>query len=254
MITDIKKLKELINNRPVIVMLHGKSILGLENVITELKDKNICYVSLNYFDLMEEHILSKIDKSLDIVFDTAGIRIENRKNYNTKRRAPRLKEFFAKPKNNMLLVNKGVIRDLTEEGYEKLIKENSNKILLLDSLGIDLVGVPNSACLLISVLLLARTKKIIICGMDGYTGKPSNSVCTYYKPEQYLQHQKDAFGETDMSHVNGDTINFELMTKNILTAYCNLLEIYGPEIYNCSPDSLIKVFPIINYQQLLEMV
>jgi len=255
MTNNLHLLKNIVKNKTVIIMLHGKSIEQLENHIEQLKDKDICYASLNYFDLMEDYILNKINKRLDYVLDTAGVKDNNKHNYSIKRRIPRLKKLFSRPDKSMLLTIHGVMKNLIEkENCGELLEKNKDRILVLDSLGIDLINVPNSASLLISVTLLAGAKKIIICGMDGYLGKPENSVPTYYKQDLYLQHQKDALGTNDITHLNGDTKNFEIMIKNIISSYCQLLEIKQPEIYNCSPNSLINVFPKIDYNQLKDIV
>jgi len=255
MITNLEKLKQITKGKTVLIMLHGKSIEGLENIITDLKDKDIVYASLNYFDLMENFILSKINKKLSYVLDCAGVKDENLHNYNVKRRIPRLKNFFACQENKLLLTIKGVIRKLTDqENCGDLLQQYKDKILVLDSVGIDLINVPNSASILIGITLLARAKKIIICGMDGYLGKPNNSSSTYYQEKLYNEHKRDAFGNTDITHVNGDTQNFGLMMPSIIEAYCNILEIESPEIYNCSPNSIIDIFPKINYNQLKNIV
>ena len=74
----IERLRRVVNKRPVAIILHGPSAKELEARITELRDCDICYFSLNAFRIPEEHILQKINRNLSLVMYTAiaGLKIQ----------------------------------------------------------------------------------------------------------------------------------------------------------------------------------
>ncbi len=63
----MKRLLDIVDNRPIFILLHGKSIKQLEVHIAQFGGKRICYMSINRFGLIEKHILSKIGERFSLI-------------------------------------------------------------------------------------------------------------------------------------------------------------------------------------------
>lgn len=256
--TNIDKLKEIINNRVVCIVLHGKSVEGLEQHIESLKDLDLCWISVTDFPMIEDFILSKIDKKLDVLFDCATVPHARIPHYELYRRLPRLSVFLNREMNNLWITTFGLIRDSVKPYYPQLLDSYEQKILLVDSIFPQdeipkWMDVPNSATLVIASAIAGGAKKIILFGLDGYKGDISKGINTYYKPDIVAQERLAALGRTQDPGVNRDTINFEERIDKLIKEYYNLFNKKTP-IYNCSPDSVYETPKKINYEQLKDIL
>ena len=250
---DLNKLKEIIDNRLVVIMLHGKSIEGLENTITELKDIDICYTGLNYFDVLENSILTKINKHLDFVYDSAGIVPECVQIYENQVRIPRLSKYLDRNENNLWITTQGLMNIIMfETNNEYFIEKYRHKMLLIDELNIRL-NVPNSSVLLLGLAIIGGAKKIVICGMDGYKGEPKDLFQSYYKPALFIEHCRKATGLKNTNLVI-DSVGFEKEIQLIINSYATVYNMGLPPIVNCSPNSMFTVFEKIPYSKLKEWI
>lgn len=66
----IEHLKKLVGGRDIALLAHGPSIGELEQRIDELADRDICYISVNRFSVLETGILSKIGRRVQAVCPT----------------------------------------------------------------------------------------------------------------------------------------------------------------------------------------
>ena len=67
----IEYLKSVIGGRPCVVLLSGPSVMGFRKSSRQLKDKDICYASVNDYWVIENTILDKLDVKLNIVMRSA---------------------------------------------------------------------------------------------------------------------------------------------------------------------------------------
>ena len=251
---NLKQVKEIVNKRPVLILLHGKSISELEDNIIAMKDLDVCYSSINYFTLIEENILNKIGKRLDFVYDSSGIGDKYRQEFECKYRIPRLKGFLSSSKEKFFITTKGNLeRMCVYTGNDDFIIKYENQIFLIDDLSLDL-NAPNSATLLIGICIALDVPLIILCGFDGFKGVDQDALFkSYYKHELYLKnHRYPSVGKSGKSLINVETENIESRGLGIVQQYCRDLGVSMPEIYNCSPNTIYTgLFNIINYNELI---
>jgi len=247
-------LTNIIQNRTVAICAHGKSLEILEERITELKDYNICWASLNLFTIVEDYILSKIDKKLDLMLDSSTIAQQLMKRFEEERRIPRLEKFLSRPEKNLWLTTEGLLRDqLRPLGYGEFLERFRHKILVLDKVYYPM-HVPNSVSLLICAAAIGGAKKIVLFGYDGYWGTYQENINSFYKPEEIAIERQYSIGNTIDSDISKDTTNFNNYFWGIYLKWCAKYEIKPVEIFNCSSDSLYNVFPIINYNNLHQVL
>lgn len=245
------RLTSIINNRTCFVYAHGSSLSEIEEKIVQYKNNDICHCSLNYFSLIEDHILSKINKHLDIVYDSSTVAPSFQSSFDNVR-IPRLQTFLNRKENNLFISTKGLMqRDIYISGYTKFYEINKDKILLVDDFKINL-NVPNSLTLLIASLVLGGASKILLFGCDGYRGNQESNINSFYKPELQAKERLIAVGNTSNSDIILDTNNFELKFWEKILQYCEQYGIVCPPIYNCSSKSIYNHIKKIDVTQIME--
>lgn len=253
------KISEIINNRPVALVLQGKSVNELESRIQEFKDLNICWVALGLFTTIEEFILSKINKQLEIVFDCATVPESRLYSYETNERLPRLDRFLSRNTNNLWITSNGIIRDTIKGLHqESFFNKHYNKIFIVDNLFpkkniSDYMNVPNSAALFLGALISGNPKNIVIFGLDGYSGNVNEGINSYYRPQYASMERQNALGSISDEGISRDTNNFISKFPTVLKKYRKLFNNYI-EIYNCSPNSLYKIPKNISYNEALKIL
>ena len=247
----LEQVQQRLNRRPVLILLHGKSIAELEDNIVDMKDLNVCYCSINYFTLIEEHILNRIDRRLDFVYDSSFIPDEYRQNFECKYRLPRVKGFLDSSKDKFFITTKGNLeRMCVDTGNEDFIVKYENQIFLIDDLPLNL-NAPNSAILLVGVCIALQVPFITVLGFDGFKGTVQEDLLqSYYKSDLYIKnHRYPSVGNIEPSLLPTETLNIEARGLGIIQQYCRDLGVFMPKIYNCSPNTIYKeLFNNINYK------
>jgi hypothetical protein len=255
---SVNRISSVVKNRPVFLFNHGSSISELEYHIQEVKDKDICYVSTGLFPIMEQNILSKIGKPLDIVFDCATVPHARVVHYE-RIRLGRIHEFLNRPQDNLWITTHGLIRDSVKPLMPDLLTDwYKDKIALVDGIFPQdeiprWMDVPNSTCLAIASMIAGGASKIITFGLDGYSGDPSIGVNSYYKPEEHRKERKAALGTEEDPGINRDTGGFFGRFPQLLVEYRELFRNHC-EIYNCSPKSIYDVPQKITYNELSSLI
>jgi hypothetical protein len=250
------KISDIINNRVVAIVAHGSSLDILEREIQYLKHKDICWMSLGLYTVVEDFILSKIDKRLDILFDCATVPEPQMDVYEKTIRLPRIERFLAREDNNLWITTHGLIRDSITPYKPDIWQNYQNKILKVDSLFPQnnipfYMDVPNSITLMIASALCGGAKKIILFGYDGHVGADNLSHHTYYKEELAHNEWVQAYGESINLGLKRDTLDFENRFAPIVLLYRTLFN-NRAEILNCSPNSNYRCLRQISYGQLKE--
>jgi len=247
-------LDNIINGRTVAICAHGISIETLENRIEEFKDYDICWASLNLFTIVEDNILNKIGKRLDLMLDTSTIAKPLMAKFERDRRIPRLTEFLSRGDNNMWLTTEGLLRDqIRPLGYEDLLNKYWLKILALDKIYSPL-SVPNSISLLLCAAAVGGARNIVLFGYDGYWGTYQDNISSYYKSDEVAIERQYAVGNKVDSDVAKDTVNFNRYFWNIYQKWCSKYEIKPVDIFNCSTKSLYDIFPKVTYDQVHQVL
>lgn len=253
----LRRLRKQVNNRVVGVMLSGKSIEGLEKRIKEYKDYDICWVSINLFEVMEDYILSQIGKRLEMVFHSYTLSLSREKKlaYELNHRIPRLRKFMHRPEQNYVLSTWRLMgSNYRSLGLYDFYKEYEKRIILIDYLFDTLTGV-NSSILLLATLGVANPKKIITFGLDGTKLDSQNAIHSYYKEELQAKEKRMNYDIGDEREVivpvTSTSASMEKTFPSIYEDYCNRCGIQKrPEIVNCSPGTMFSIFRNINYNQL----
>jgi len=224
----MERIKQKINNRTVAILSHGKSIEKLEDKIYQFKDKDICWVSFNYWQLFDEFILYKINKKLDIVLDCAN---SETLEYEESIRIPFIKKLLERG-TTVLSVQK--VLNSWNVVKQKLYQD---RIVLLDNF-FDISTVVNTLVLLIYAIAQSNPKEILLFGVDGYT-EEDNGLSSYYKPDFQL------FRRLAIRLNNKDTLKRETNALNE-TFYSNYRELFNKEYtvptINYSKNSKITIF------------
>lgn len=249
----MNKITPIIANRPVGIMVHGGSISQLETVIKEYEFDDICWASLGLFTVMEEHILSKINRKLDILFDCATVSDARKPYYESRVRFPRVEEFLSRNQDNLWITTNGLIRDSLNV-YRPDLHRYGHKIARVDDLFPKReigfwMDVPNSVTLLIGSMIAGGASKIFIFGLDGYKGEVNVGLSSCYRPEEIAKERLAALGSDQDPGINRDTSAFEKRFDGILRNYRRLFNNQCP-IYNVSPNSVYENIRKIDYSSI----
>lgn len=66
----LARLTEIVGGRDIALLAHGPSIGELERRIGEITDRDVCYVGVNRFSVLETGILSQIGRTAEVVCPT----------------------------------------------------------------------------------------------------------------------------------------------------------------------------------------
>ena len=253
------RLENLVQNKTIGVMLHGKSIEELENRIELFKNLDIVWVSLNAFDIMETYILNKINKKLDIIFCLAHFWPEIEKNI-------RIPALINAIKNGTLVIAKKYLFDsiFPESKFPDIYDQYEKSILLIEDIinqdnkslaDILLVYTVSSLGYILCVLSILKAKQIILFGCDGALFNDLNS---YYKSERLLE-RRVVFPNKLTDYPDGYLISLksdtEILNTDFFNTYLTCMNKFNMPlvpILNCSPNSYITAFPLITYDNLLK--
>jgi hypothetical protein len=250
---QLKKLKSIIDGRVCGMVASGGSIKALEECVKKI---DICWLGMGVFNIPEKGIFKPAGKRFDIVFDCSSIPHARIPHYEGLWRIPRFEEYLSRPENNMFITTHGMLRDCFKAmGREDLLVKYDKKIMLIDKLFPDhsWMDVPNSATFATAALIAGGAKKVILFGVDGYTGKLETGISTYYKPNEFLLDRIAALGSMEDAGINRDTSNFEQRFSSLIERYQNLFK-NPAKVYNCSPITLYTCVEKITYEQLPDII
>jgi len=227
------RLTNKVNNRTVCILLHGASIKDVPK--KALDGKDWCYMSIN--DFMPVENLMGVE--LEVILVASEMEID-RKYFD-------IALFLSRKPNNLFITTASALGELREKG-EGFVKVYRNQLIvvnrppLLSVPNSSNVARPNSVTILLSTLMKAGVKKIVILGMDG---------C---KRELTIQQQKNTYVNLSMFDPDGKRKTAIALDTIMFNEYFPGFRGDNPcEIFNCSPGSHITVIPQITYKGLAEM-
>lgn len=255
---DINGLIEKIAGRTCCLVASGASLYELEQNIELYRDLNICWVGLGQFDVPERNILKKINKTFDIVFDTASVP-ESRIEVYERWRMERIAIYLRASDEHVWITSDGLHRDvILRLNMSPLWTKFNNQILLVDNLFpkssiSQYMEVPNSLTLACGALIAGRAKNIVLFGCDGYSGDLSKGADSYYHPEEVKKERMLALGSEEDPGINRDTDLFPQKFLILMSRYFLLFK-HFPEIYNCSSITMYNHIQKIKHEQVKELV
>jgi len=260
----VDKLSQVLEGRPLAICLQGKSIKELEDRAIEFKDLPICWGAMNRFDIYQDYILSKIDKTLQVVMDVGEVKFVEA--YEKVIRVPRWKVYLEN-KNNVLITSEEIIGNITDiYGYD-FLSEYKDQLIVIEKCR--KIRVPNSIMLYLMVLAKLQVKKIILFGFDGF-GNPkafkdtpvwdakeftpeqycNKTLSAYYKPETTLEERVVGYQDERASDLHSNCPTFNDQFRKTYGLFLKENNLQASEIVNCGMDSLYTVFRKISYDQL----
>jgi len=236
---DKDRLREIVDGRPVVLMLHGQSIGEFEGRAEEFKSADVCYMSINKFEIMERRILSKIGRQLSIVFLMSEQEIP--------RRIVDVHAFLDR-RDGLLMTTWSALSWAEEEDYLHVVDEHDRQLYVMPRLLCRPVY-PISLALILDELVRCRVKKVVLLGADGYTPKVAGDLWnqmemlkTYYGSDEFVKER------TTRNRSSGIGVG----TKHFNETY--KYDGKTTTVYNVSPDSALVQFPRINYGTLKEVL
>lgn len=237
----LDRLRDVIHGRPVAIVVHGPSVSELGGRMGELKDSNICYASLNRFQIIERDILSPIGAQVELLLVGSMAEI------------PALHDDIA------AFIARGNTLFLTEHAALPKIRrigQEHPRILSCRATGPypgkPTAGEPfhtpviNSLASLIHFCIAGMPSAIILFGADGGRGTGDE---LYYKQTDpvYGSHHR-----TKGQSLGSDTGKFNALMFDLL-GRCYALFGYVP-IYNCSLESHYGVIPKVSYDKAITLL
>lgn len=234
------KVAEKIGQKPIIVFIHGRSLEITENRIEELAKFNVSYVTLHQFDLMQQFILDKINKSFDSIAMLSAPAVP----YMAKEAVE-----YVKIHNSILI---GALAN--KEHY----LEVENNVDYADSYNwpFSVQRAKGSLDALLECLVLGIPENpIFLLGADGTDpDKPAPPTELYWKCDLMAKHEyrkyinepeSVRYGACDDAS-RGNITNFNRDMKDVVERLSP-----GRDIYIVNPDSHYTGFPKITWEEMI---
>lgn len=165
----IEYLKSAIQGRPCVILLSGPSVTKFRQFSLQLKDRDICYASVNDYWVIEKTILDKLNKKLDIIMRSAKeCKVPSQPDF----------DFLNRNQNNVLISERAGYYELQMPLPEFLIKYGYKVFFFVAERSEMMRHVPNpqyplhffaqaSFTILMSILAIGGAPLIVIFGADG---------------------------------------------------------------------------------------
>jgi len=231
----MERIKSLIADRPVAILLHGLSVKSILDNKERFLAKGYVLISTNAFRIIEDNILSPLDRELDIVaiFYEAewGIRMGD------------TIKFLSRDRSNLVITTR---REQSIMDCSDRLADYTSKIVLVADAHPMLNSMPNSMTLLVQRLIGAGCRSITLFGADGCSiATPLDDQYDTYLGGEQLKTEARATG------IRGDTVfmncYFQVYVKQAKELYGITDEI---SILNCSPSTYLTCIKKIGYKDL----
>jgi len=165
----IEYLKSVIRERPCVILLAGPSVTKFKQYSLKLKDRDICYASVNDYWVIEKIILPKLNKKLDIVMRSAKeCKVPSQPDF----------DFLNRPVNNVLISERAGYHESQMPLSAFLVGFGNKVFFFVAERSTIMHHVPNpqyplhffaqaSFTILMSILAIGGAPLIVIFGADG---------------------------------------------------------------------------------------
>ncbi len=224
----MSRITDIVADRPVFMVLPGKSVARLERVIQRFKERQICYVTVNNFSVLEKHILSRIHERFSIIHCHSI--------HGFQYRVGAIVDYL-KRKDDNLMISTDIAIGTFSSLYPNLVDEFRSKLWLIPS---GKWKHYNTVLALLITLMEEKVKNIIMFGNDGCNDVTAKGAkANYYRAKETWATRGTGTG------ITGDTGRF----NDVWPAF-NIEYNICSRILNCSPGSHIEHIPIIRYEDL----
>ena len=248
---DIHQLKEKVRGKTVGIVALGKSIEELERRRASFNHKDMIWVGLGQFDIIDF-------LKFDIIVDMASVPESRLVRYEPVRMARISKALCDNPE-RIWITSDGLHRDvILRLKMVQFWEQHSNRTMFIDSIFprdkiAKFMEVPNSLTLCVAAMIAGMAKRIIIFGCDGYDGSYADGAYSYYKSEEVKKERQLALGSIEDPGINRDTKAFQNKFKDFYALYCSHFNNF-PDIYNCSPNTIYTNMRKINYDEAIRLL
>lgn len=261
----IERLRQVINKRPVAIILHGPSAAELEERITGLQDCDICYFSLNAFTDIEKHTLQKINRNLSLFMCSSPTGLYTEINNHN------IIDFLERQEDNIFISERDSFRALESEGFnlDKFIKEYDKKLLFFTAtptisittqagttplfLLVPSIEYPlhflrqSSFSMLLSLALIGEAPMVVVFGGDG--GR-INGRELYYR-----ECGSPDVPESDVEEsLAWDTERFNLVMPLMIEKIYKMYNLRPVDIINCSMQSHYTPLRKLSYDETFALL
>lgn len=215
----MKNIFQDIQEKPIFIIGQGPSAYELQENIHKFKNKDILWASLNRFQLIEDEILSLIDKKLDIVYCASNQR------YKEERKSIQV---FKNKEESLFITN--------SSSYVCFDDFHNNCHIYISDFGYGFSSIFAMLCALGKL----QAKNIYLFGFDGGPIPVGNDV-------YFCQKKIDDNFEAREKSILKDTI----MMNKIFVDYLEYIGVKDMKIINVNPYSIITCFEKYTMEQTL---
>ena len=242
----LARFKDIINHRPVAILLPGYSIYELADRIEDLRDCDICYAGVNRWLPLEQDILSKIDKQVSILFCAAPADwfIED------------ICSYLERKEENVYIAERMDFKEFGGENLTRLYENYNEKLLFFTSFVTEdkwpnrdfplHILRENSLSILTALITIAEPRTIVFFGADG--GRIEEEGL-YYKAINEFTHPDGLRPEDSIERDTG------WFNNDMMETLARVRKTYGVrecEIINCSERSFLEPFPRWSYNDTIK--
>lgn len=201
----MQRIKEIINDRPVGILLPGHSAKILEDNIWKLSD-TYCWIGINKFSVMEMNILHKVDLHFEIAFIIAdGF-------FDDSYEMAYIRRFLERPERNLVITK---CKESVRNRYpDDMVNKYPDKVLLANE---DAKSGGISLSILLKILEREGCKKVVLFGADGYSDNKNEPY--YRNNEQYPVNPKT---RTDRQPPDTQSLNETHKIGKMPVLNCNM--------------------------------
>lgn len=260
----IERLRKVINKRPVAIILPGFSVKELEQRIRELEDCDICYSGVNSFNVIEKHILQKINRNFSVAICAAYP--------ETKMNS--IIDFLERQEDNIFISEQASFKKksfrLAQKNFalDEFIKKYDEKLLFFISIVTPFIltmkgrlfpKIPsrehplhfrsqNSFSNLLCLVLIGGASKVVIFGGDG--GRINNEELFF----RYINPKKTSINQSGINPYTIDTKVLNATMPLILNRIYKIYNLKPVDIVNCSEKSLYTPFRKVSYDEAFALL
>lgn len=255
----LDRLRRVIGQRDVFILLHGPSVKDLEDRIKEFAGRDICFMTGHSFALFESALLSTIERKVELVMVTNSLCMS--------RHVDQVQAYLERTTNNMLLTGRHCFDLCTAEDVDSATIEQKfdDKLLMFPTPGSFAVPTPttplsfpigNTLACMLPFLVLGEAKRIFLFGADGVSRDAADGHLRY--GTGHPDYRRDPIGNREgrMVAMNllTDTLTFDHVAELSIQGASLLFDLPVPPIYNVSPRSHLGLFPKIDIDECIALM
>ena len=247
----------MVGGRDIALLLYGPSARELENRIDELRNRDVCFASINKFDEVEQRFLTPIDRALDLV--VAGNPNDMRQRWAA------FHNYLQRPDRNMLMLTAYATIGLpphlcagdafVDAFNEKLLYFHTGGPMPISPLSPLNFWGGNTLSVALPLLALSGPKRIFIFGADGGAEPPTTlGAGVYFFGETAEVDSSERRQREASRRLTHEAKQCDQNAPFSVMAIVKLFRRNPPEIYNCCPHSNYTAFERISVDAGLRML